>query len=57
MLDFPKTDNPEIAKLYIAHTVALRAVRLLKDRSVDVYLMTFNKVFFGIAKEPEGEEE
>ena len=57
MADFPNTENPEIAKLYIAHTVALRAVRLREDGSVDSYLGIFNKILHGIGKEPGATED
>ena len=57
MADFPNTENPEIAKLYIAHSVALRAVRLREDGSVDSYLGIFNKILHGIGKEPGATED
>ena len=57
MADFPNTENPEIAKLYIAHAVALRAVKLRQDGSVDAYLRIFNRILLGIGKEPDATEE
>ena len=45
------TDTPEVAKLLITHTVALRAMRAdsAGGLDVDAYLEAFAKVYKGIA--------